>query len=163
VKEDGEQNVVPCKNEQSSHSMLLPASTVPSLPSSSCLTPRRFTVNVKNVTDVDIIMNLKQWRSKIRTSPVNPQCTAVNVQHVREKGKISHWKKNLVHNYLSLKKHKLQDISKKLVKKVKKTSSISDSAYRILIKKMRELYPDTVSEVMTLKKRRKLIEIDMFL
>jgi hypothetical protein len=68
---------------------------------------------------------------------------SVNVEHVKEKQLIFHWKKNLVLQYF-LSRKKVP--SKTKVKKVKR-KSISDKAFRKLMREMQEMFPDTVSEV----------------
>ena len=68
---------------------------------------------------------------------------SVNVENVKEKQLIFHWKKNLVLQYF-LSRKKVP--SKTKVKKVKR-KSISDKAFRKLMREMQELFPDTVSEV----------------
>jgi hypothetical protein len=62
---------------------------------------------------------------------------------VKEKKLIFHWKKNLILQYF-LSRKKVP--SKTKVKKVKR-KSISDKAFRKLMREMQEMFPDTVSEV----------------
>ena len=104
---------------------------------------KRVRVDVTNVLDS---LSLTQWRSKLRDImlPNNSKNMSVNVEHVKkEKKLIFHWKKNLVLQYF-LSRKKVP--SKTKVKKVKR-KSISDKAFRKLMREMQELFPDTVSEV----------------
>ena len=132
--EDGERDIIPREEELTSLSITRPVSTIiPSFPL------KRVRVNVTNVLDS---LNLTQWRSKLRDIllPNNSKNMFVSV---KEKKLIFHWKKNLVLQYF-LSRKKVP--SKTKVKKVKR-KSISDKAFRKLMREMQELFPDTVSEV----------------
>ena len=135
--EDGERDILPCE-EELTPLITRPVSTIiPSFPL------KRVRVDVTNVLDS---LSLTQWRSKLRDImlPNNSKNMSVNVEHVKkEKKLIFHWKKNLVLQYF-LSRKKVP--SKTKVKKVKR-ESISDKAFRKLMREMQELFPDTVSEV----------------
>jgi hypothetical protein len=141
--EDGERNIHACKEDLTSLSITRPVSTFSTtIIPSSCFPLKQVRVNVTNVLDT---MNLRQWRSKLRDIllPNNTKNMFVNVEHVKETKLIFHWKKNLVLQYfLSHKKVS----SKTIVKKVNR-KSISDKAFRKLMREMRKLFPDTVSEL----------------
>ena len=135
--EDGEQDIIPREEELTSLSITRPVSTIiPSYPL------KRVRVNITNVLNS---LSLTQWRSKLRDImlPNNSKNMSVNVEHVKEKQLIFHWKKNLVLQYFLSRK---EVPSKTIVKKVKR-KSISDKAFRKLMREMQEMFPDTVSEV----------------